>query len=182
LAVRGSIAHAQGTQRAAAGQASPEITPDSIASAHRFAQEFYDWYIAYVVLFRTRGPAHWVVLGNPTYLLDADLASALRGDSIMGDNNVGEALDSDPFLWSQDPCAHYEVTEVSQRGHAFRATVRPVCKDTLWQKKRPVLEIVPDSGHWKITNVYYDAFDLRSGLCAEAKALSQPDLTPMMCR
>lgn len=141
------------------------------SSVVRFVQSFYDWYVP--VADTSRRPAMWSVLSSGSGDLDAGLRDALRADSAFGEygNGTGtrEALNFDPFLDSQDPCAQYQVAEARKQGGEYHVAVTAVCADSTWQAARPVVVVSNTEGRWKITNVIYKETDLRSLLCEYAK-------------
>jgi hypothetical protein len=118
--------------------------------------------------------------------IDADLMRALRGDSLAATERFPSRMliNFDPFLDSQDPCPRYDVAVVHRVGGVYKVTVRPVCADPRWQTQRPVVDVMLEDGHWKITNVTYDhngTKDLRSLLCEWAKADLKPERRPTKC-
>ncbi len=188
-----SGACAQGAPKNVARQAAP-ITLDSVvrandstAAVRKFVQGFYDWYAPFVQT-EPRFPGWWQILSSAPGYLDANLASGLRADSAAQriDPVSREVIDFDPFLNSQDPCPRYEVTDVHSDGRSYRVSARPVCPNANWQywqtlDKTTVVEVVPEGGHWKITNVFYEKGDLKSLLCLNAKADTRPDRRPAKC-
>ncbi|HEY5063070.1 MAG TPA: hypothetical protein VII52_16135 [Gemmatimonadaceae bacterium] len=169
---------------------SPAITYDSGAAAtdstaamRQFVQGFYDWYTP-IALADNHFPADWRVLSSAPSYLDAGLASALRADSVASliVPDQRETLNFDPFLASQDPCPRYEVTDVRSAPRGYRVRVRPICADPRWQTATPVVVVIPDAGHWKIANVFYENDDLRSMLCQFAKGDRRPDKRPSTCQ
>lgn len=155
------------------------------AAAHRFAQEFYDWYTPLGP--RPGGPSWFLLLSGRTFRLEADLVAALRSDSIARNDarQFRETLNFDPFLDSQDPCPRYAVSEVRRIGAKYRVKVKPVCANAIaqsYQTGEPVLEIVSESGVWTISDVFYsDSATLKRTLCGYAKDDLRSERRPKKC-
>jgi hypothetical protein len=132
-------------------------------------QTFYDWYQS--------GSSHyrlWRLMTSGSKYLDPGLANILSADSVLGlDPDLPRnLLDFDPVLDSQDPCPHYEVTQVRRQEGDYRVTVRPVCPTAEGQRLQtttPIVELVPVYGSWRIINIWYpepeQMYDLKSTLC-----------------
>ena len=172
----------QPPNRSGLAQPSTAITGDSIASAHQFVQQFYDWYAAIADTAR-RQPV-WPVLSNRSQFLEADLAAALRGDSIgrVSEKGSREVLDFDPFFGSSNPCKHYEVTDVTGQGGVFKASVRSVCVYAGGERGKVVVDLIANRAHWKISNVIYpQGGDLKYWLCKYAKEDTRTERRLMKC-
>lgn len=191
LAFSASIACAQRTLKNAAQhprslvQSSAARTVDSTMAVRQFVQAFYDRYLAFLQT-ESRFPDWWHVLSSTPGDLDANLARALRADSVASRTEPAtrELIGFDPFLESQDPCPRYAVTDVRSDAAGYRVTMRPVCPNAesqKWQTARPVVEVIPEAGHWKIANVFYEKGNLRSLLCGFAKADKRVELRPAKC-
>jgi hypothetical protein len=149
-------------------QQAQAIQQTDSAAVRRFVQSFYDWYRPMSDADRADPLA--VVLGSADRWLAAGLAAALRGADL---GEFQRELSFDAFLWSQDPCARYDVASVTVAPNAFYVAVRPVCpagsEGAKWQTKQPLVEVVRESGQWKIANVKYDRGDLKAELCSAAR-------------
>ena len=158
------------------GQTQPGQQADT-AAVRQFTQGFYDWYMS-----RPHGlrPSSFVLGAGRRFIQDG-FASALRVDSISIEDpgGLGFALDSDPFLDSQDPCPRYGVTGVTSTSGRFRVAVRPICPDPISQNHqsfaKPSVEVVSEAGGWRIANVFYEnGKDLKSMLCTFANRDTVP--------
>jgi hypothetical protein len=152
------MACAQGSARdstVAARRLRGETISDS-AAVHEFVQTFYDWYQS----GKDTDPL-WRLMTNGSTYLDPSLATILRADSTLalGSELSPNLIDFDPILFSQDPCPHYEVTQVRRQEEHYLVTVRPVCPsypgEPQWQTKTPVVDLLPSGGAWRITNIWY---------------------------
>jgi hypothetical protein len=154
------------------------------SSAHQFVQAFYDWY-APIANAKQPGPSFWRILASRPEALDSGLLKSLRADSAFGERGAKgssrEAINFDPFLYSQDPCARYEVVETRADGVDYRMTVVPICADTTWQTQRPIITVRYQDRLWQIVNVLYENSDLRSLLCDFAKRDTRPDRRSYGC-
>jgi hypothetical protein len=141
-------------------QAQPE-SHESEQGCLRFAQVFYNWYVAEVFKdFKVRNsdvPWHAALRykGSP---FSPELTRALI-DSYAESKAGDPVLDFDPILPSQDPTEHYVVKRVTRRNGHYWAEVygvwtRPVAPE---EEKRPqvIAEMAFKDGRWQFVNFHY---------------------------
>lgn len=139
--------------------------PDpSLASATRFVETFYAWYVPAA----QAGTGLATALGDSAHLFAPALAAALRADAAAqaraADEIVG--LDGDPFLDAQDFCEVYHTGNARAEGAVVLVEVYGSC--TRGEGGRPdvVAEVGPRDASWKFVNFRYPArhSDLRRDL------------------
>ena len=163
---------------------SEAVAPADSAAVHQFVQGFYDWYTG---LDDSRTDPVSVVLASGSQWISGELAAAIQDDMTARTDSVQfrRTLDFDPFLWSQDPCARYEVERVVTQTDKFLVTMRPVCAvgsaGQRYQTKAPAVEVSRANGKWSIQNVVYSKGSLISMLCSFAQDDARPDRRPKRC-
>lgn len=135
----------------------PETGTDS---PQMFVQGFYDSY-ALLASKDTAGPSACLALGDNPSLFGRELLSALKDDCEAQARAEGTivGLDFDPFLASQDPCAHYEVGEVTRVDGRNRVEVYGLCNGERGPRPDVVVELAPASGSWTFVNLHYPKID-----------------------
>lgn len=123
-----------------------------------FAQEFYNWYVP-IALSDNAVPASDIALKRRPTVFSPMLFRALKADSEAQAKAQGYVvgIDFDPFLASQDPCEHYEVGSVSQKGGGYWVDIYGVCSGKRNEKPEVIAEVVRRDGSWAFTNFLYPA-------------------------
>lgn len=136
---------------------------DSIDDARAFVQQFYNWYLT-TAAGNSPSPPYWHVLNEKPGSLTSELQQLLRADSLARSTAEPrrEVLNFDPFLASQDPCGSYQAVAAEKVDSVYVVTVRPVCAVSDLQTTQPRVHVVPQSGSWRIANVYYESDNLRA--------------------
>lgn len=136
---------------------------DSIDDARAFVQQFYSWYLP-TAAGNSPLPPYWRVLNEKPTSLTNELQQLLRADSLARSTAEPrrEILNFDPFLASQDPCGSYQAVAAEKVDSVYVVTVRPVCAVSGFQTTQPRVHLVPQSGSWRIANVYYESDNLRA--------------------
>jgi len=146
------------------------------AQAHvgeaRFVQAFYDWY-APIALRDNRSPAWYVVLSDRATLLDSELVSALKADSVTQANATEGVvgLDFDPFLNTQDPDDHYVVGKTTRRGKRSLVEIYSVRSGKRSNKPDVIAELTWQRGSWVFVNFLYP--NIRTDLLSVLKRLRE---------
>ena len=137
-------------------QAVPASSDSLLASATRFVEAFYGWYLAQL------DTAWWVAVEDRSAVFAPELLSALRIDMEAQANNpeyiVG--IDADPFLASQDPCATYHVGPARREGAAILVDVRGDCYGDHDTRPDVVAELAGSPSSWVFVNFRYPQLDL----------------------
>lgn len=136
---------------------------DSIDDARAFVQQFYNWYLTTAPGY-SPSPAYWRVLNEQPSSLTNELQQLLQTDSLARSSAEPrrEVLNFDPFLASQDPCSSYQAIAAEKVDSVYVVTVRPVCAVSGLQTTQPRVQVVPQSGSWRIADVYYESDNLRA--------------------
>ena len=167
-----------GAPDSASGAAASKVEVNT-ADARQLVQGFYDWYAPLAVAMSketgaaraARGFAAWQAMQG--HSLAPDLVDGLRADSLLRTDRSREhdLLEGDPFLWSQDPCAPYDVTAVDGQGVRALVTVTATCARGS-TPPTPVIEVKRGAAGLEITNVYYyDTLNRTGELCRNARQL-----------
>ena len=125
-------------------------------SLYAFVQGFYAWYVP-KALSDSSVPASEIALKERSSVFGPQLAAALKEDYAAQAKAPGEivGLDFDPFLNTQDPCEHYEVGSITQKGDTYLVNVYAICSG----KKGSVPDVVPEMLHknsqWEFINFRY---------------------------
>ena len=132
-----------------------------------FARGFYDSYVP-VALRDNPVPASDIALKKRPTVFSPELFRALKQDSEAQAKSHGYVvgIDFDPFLATQDPCEHYEVGQVTQKGRSYRVDIYGVCSGKRNEKPDVIAEVAQQDGSWAFTNFLYPAIhrDLLSTL------------------
>jgi hypothetical protein len=142
----------------AQAQGSKEV-PQSLRG---FVQGFYDWYVP-KALSDDSNPAWNVALKTRGRCFSSELALKLREDSAAQAKAEGEivGLDFDPFLGSQDPGKHYEVSKIAQKDESYWVDIHSVSSGKRQEKPSVIAEVVQKNGQWLFVNFHYpDGRDL----------------------
>jgi hypothetical protein len=150
------------------GQSRPR--PNLEKSCRKFVQEFYDWYVPKAASDdKNPGPASDLELKRWHASFSAELYRLLREDSAAqakADEIVG--LDSDPFLWTQDPGDPpgdpYIASKVKRKGDSYWIEVYRVSAGKKSEKPAVTPELVFKNGHWIFVNFHGENGDLLSWL------------------
>ncbi len=129
---------------------------DSAESLQRFVQTFYDWYVP-IARASHQAPAWDLALKQKSTAFSAELARALREDSVAQSKSVGQivGLDFDPFLNSQDPGNRYEVGGIANKGGTYWVDIFRKRSDTGIRNADVVAELTFKDGHWFFVNFHY---------------------------
>lgn len=121
-----------------------------------FVQEFYNWYVP-IALSDNAVPASDVALKQRRTAFSLMLFRALKADSEAQAKAKGYVvgIDFDPFLASQDPCEHYEVGRVSQKGNGYWVDIYGVCSGKRNEKPDVIAEVARHDDSWAFTNFLY---------------------------
>jgi len=181
VALLAAFACGERTAVADKSASTPPARNDS-ASAHQFAQEFYEWYTP-IANGPHNHPAYWEVLRQRPEVLDSALLTALRADSGANDQSVAtrESFNADPFLMSQDPCPSYDVGSVRADSSGYRIAITPKCADMTYVNGGPTVRVKFNNGRWQIVDLVYEKGTLRSWLCTYAKADLNPKRRSVGC-
>jgi len=144
-------------------QASQAESPQE-ASARRFVQDFYNWYVP--ASAHAKGPAWDLATGSirkgfrakgKQWSFSPNLTKALHEDFLASSKNKGEivGLDFDPFLNSQDPASRYVAQKVEQKGNKYFVSVHGVMAGKLAAKPDVIAQVEKQKGTWHFTNFIY---------------------------
>lgn len=142
----------------------------SEAAVRSFTADFYRWYTP-VALRNNSVPAADLALARRPSDFGPILSRALKADSEAQSKVDGElvGIDFDPFLDSQDPCDHYEIGRVSQKGRSYRVAIYGICSGKRDDNPDVIAEVARQDGSWVFTNFLYPP--LHTDLRAILKAL-----------
>jgi hypothetical protein len=126
-------------------------------SPHDFVKEFYNWY-GPKTLQDNPGRTWDIAVKQKSALFSPELLRALEEDSAASDKAVGDivGLDFDPFLYSQDPAARFEVGPITAKGAGWLVEVHAVEAGRKNRKPAVVAELSPVNGRWQFVNFHYE--------------------------
>lgn len=142
------------------------VAADDISSAENEVRSFYSWYVPFATTIGSNDPAFSKVIRLNPDILSSSLRQKLAADLARKMRSAGtiEGLDFDPFLGSQDPCPHYEVTGSKIVKSHYLVEVRPICAPGAPQANI-IVSLVKTSGRFVIDNIIYgDGHTLRRAL------------------
>jgi hypothetical protein len=127
-------------------------SPVESASARRFAQGFYDWYLPRVL--HGKGDPEMEAVTLKATMFCPELRRALLEDRKAQSKDPTEVvgLDFDPFLNSQDIAKSYSVGKVQHEGQKWLVSVY-----SSYSTKSPALTAQVEKGKqgWRFTNFLY---------------------------
>ena len=125
-------------------------------SCQRFVQAFYDWYLSKeAVLGNSATPSMDAVLKRKANVLSPELYRRLKKDRAAQENCPGYicGLDFDPFLYSQDPSAHFKALSVTHKGSGYWVEVYGI--ESGKRREHVIPELIQQNGHWIFVNFHY---------------------------
>ena len=140
--------------------------PDSescVGSPKQFVQAFYDWYTP-VIFHRHNVPAWEVAIKHRGQFFDGPLKAALNEDALAQARSPDEivGLDTDPFVNSQDPVAHYAVAGTTSQKSGVLVHVKSWGEKPSDRGPAVDVELVCKDHSWKFTNFRYERDNLIS--------------------
>jgi hypothetical protein len=135
------------------GQTENQATAES---CRKFVQNFYDWYVSNdTAATISQAPLWDVVLTRKPEVLSSELRQRLEKDRDAGSKCKGEicSLDFDPFLFTQDPSAHFEAFSVRRKGSKYWVDVYGM--ESGRRREHVMPELVLQDNHWTFLNFHY---------------------------
>jgi hypothetical protein len=128
---------------------------DLSTDAHRFVQDFYQWYVPVLLGSHPEPGLALAVSAKPGVFTD-ELSRALKDDAAAqkgADEIVSVSGSFDPFTNSQDACEHYEAGHVAVDGSRYLVDVHAVCDGKRTAAPVVVVELVRQNLGWRIADV-----------------------------
>lgn len=127
-------------------------SPAEVASARRFVQGFYDWYLPRVL--KGKGDPEMEAVKSKGAMFSPELRRALLEDRVAQSKDPTEVvgLDFDPFLNSQDIAKTYKAGKVEHSGQRWLVSMY-----SSYSTKEPALAAQVEKGKqgWRFTNFLY---------------------------
>ncbi|HEY3780580.1 MAG TPA: hypothetical protein VGL56_05815 [Fimbriimonadaceae bacterium] len=145
-------------------------TQSGTESVHKWVQGFYDWYVPAAIKDNS-DPGSYIALKKRGSDFSAALVNGLKEDLAASIKSKDEVvgLDFDPFLDSQDPCDHYKVEKISEKGGMYSVEAYGIREGKEETTASVIAEVAKVNGKFQFKNFVYP--EAKSDLLSVLKQL-----------